>query len=115
MIRIDPERRMMTEFRSLALDLRSRMASIDVARIAKPGYFSRALVEAVRNLGKVALQERGGTMADSPSAGNAQIVADEMAASCSRVVTLSGKLARGRRRADALVMAGVAVREAMTE
>lgn len=115
MIPAEVDGRMMSEFRTLSLDLRARMASIDLARAATPALFSRAVVEAVREFGATGLRQRGGTIDDSPPSGNARQVGDELQAACARVAALTTRLQRGTYKVDPLVLAGAAIHEAMSE
>lgn len=115
MLQQDPTRRLIAEFRGLALDLAGRMPGIHVAMKLKPALFSRDKVLAVADFAQEGQRQRGGSASVPYSNAGPQQVADELAASISRIESLAGKLSRGRFGRDALVLAGLSVRAASLE
>jgi Trp operon repressor len=111
----DPTRRLINEYRTIALDLATRMADILLAMKAKPALFERARVIAVLDFAKEAQRQRGGSSSSQSTNSSPQQVSDELAASIARIDTLSNKLRRTRFSRDALVLAGISIRAACEE
>jgi hypothetical protein len=108
----DPSRRMMSEYRTISLDLAARMAGIDVAMTESASLFNREVVAAVRDFAREGMLQRGGAVQCQTNNLRPAQVADDLAASIARIETLTGRLRRGHFARDALVLAGMAIRSA---
>jgi hypothetical protein len=111
----DPTRRYIAEYRTIALDLASRMSDILAAMKKKPDLFNREKVIAARDFAMEGLRQRGGSTATQSSNAAPEQIADDLNLTLSRIESLSGKLARGRFGRDALVLAGNSIRAASLE
>lgn len=105
----DPSRRLMNEFRTIALDLAGRMSGIEAAMRLNSSLFNRDTVSAVRAFAKEGVLQRGGTVFSQVSNANPQQIADDLATSLSRVAALALKLRRGRFSRDSLLLAGLSI------
>jgi len=105
----DPTRRLITEYRALALDLAGRLAGIAAAMKLKPDLFSGDKVIAVRDFAQEGQRQRGGSVAVQYSNSSPQQISEDLMTSISKIENLSNKLRRGRFGRDALVLAGLAV------
>ena len=111
----DPTRRLIAEYRGIALDLAGRMAGILAAMKLKPELFSRDKVLAVGDFAREGLLQRGGSAAAQYSNAPPAQIAEELSATISRIDNLTNKLSRGRFGRDALVLAGNSIRAAGLE
>ncbi|MCK6481348.1 MAG: hypothetical protein HUU06_06625 [Planctomycetaceae bacterium] len=109
MIRIDPDRRLMKEMLSIALDVRSRRSGIAAAQKEKPALFNHELVKGMMEFGEEGLRQRGGSVNEAPISSNSAQVAEEFTGLAARVDTLCAKLRRGRFSRNPLVVAGLAI------
>lgn len=108
----DPSRRLMNEYRAIALDLGVRFADIEAAMKRVPALFDKAKIAAVKDFAKEALLQRGGASFSQTTGANPQQVADDLATSLSRIDNLTNKLRFGRFARDNLLQCGLAIRAA---
>lgn len=111
----DPSRRLMNEFRELALDLAARMSDIEEAMRKKAALFNKDMVIAVRDFANQGKLQRGGAVFSRSSGSSPETIAEELASSITRIDGLANKLRKGRFAHDALLVAGLSVRAAGTE
>ena len=111
----DPSRRLMNEFRTIALDLAARMADIEAAALKNASLFNREVLLAVRDFAQQGKMARGGAVFTRVTNASSEQVAEELATSISRIDNLANKLRRGRFARDPLLLAGLSIRAAGTE
>ena len=111
----DPARRLMNEYRAIALDLGTRFADIEAAMKRVPALFDKAKVLAVKDFAKEALLQRGGASISQSTNANAQQIADDLATSLARIDNLTNKLRFGRFARDNLLQCGMAIRATSME
>jgi hypothetical protein len=115
MIVQDPTRRLMNEYRGLALDLAGRMSGIKEAMRLSSALFNRDTVAAVGDFAREGLLQRGGSVQTLSSNANPQQIADDLAVTIARIDGITNKVRKGRYSHDPLVLAGISLRAACAE
>ncbi len=111
----DPSRRLMNEYRNLALDLAGRFSEIEHAMLLDPSLFNKETVAAVKDFAQEGQRQRGGSVMNQTSNSSPETIAEDFATSITRIDNLTNKLRRGRFSRDALLLAGLSIRAALTE
>jgi hypothetical protein len=105
----------MNEYRNLALDLAGRFGDIEHAMLLDASLFNRETVLAVRDFAQEGQRQRGGSVLRQDSNSSPEQIAEDFATSLSRIDALTNKLRRSRFSRDALLLAGLSIRAALTE